>query len=122
LVWVDLSSSLVFEWRPDTGQSSILQRELMVTGVALGRSGALLFAGAAGLHVWQAADDWRTVLSEFEGQPLFLNDILADRRGRIYAGTYYWEGTPPTSRWRPCCRSSRRTTSPSSSTATPSWV
>jgi len=79
IVWVDAERSLVFDFS--------LSR---VAGIALNRSGGMIFAGATGLHLWYDQGDYRTIVSEHEGESLIFNDIVADAQGRIYAGTYYW--------------------------------
>ena len=62
----------------------------MVSGLALSADGSLIFAGATGLHLRRPSGDVRPVLSRCRGEALFFNDILADPRGRLYAGTIYW--------------------------------
>jgi D-xylonolactonase len=51
----------------------------MVSGLALNADGSLVFAGATGIHL-----HGRTLVEEF------FNDILADPRGKLYAGTLHW--------------------------------
>jgi D-xylonolactonase len=90
LLWVDLSSSLVFEYSPATGEKHVIQRGLMVAGIALDCTGDLVFAGAGGLHLWSAPERWRTLVAQHDGEPLAFNDLIAAPRGRIFAGTVYW--------------------------------
>jgi sugar lactone lactonase YvrE len=77
LLWVDLGSNLVYQHAD--GKTSIVHRDLMVSGVALNSDGGLVFAGATGIHL-----HGRLLLADF------FNDILPDARGRLYAGTLYW--------------------------------
>jgi D-xylonolactonase len=90
LLWNDLGSSLVFQLTLADNVKSTLSHGLMVAGMALNRTGDLIFAGATGLHLWRHQDDYQTIVAEFQGETLYFNDILADRQGRIYAGTSYW--------------------------------
>jgi sugar lactone lactonase YvrE len=90
VLWVDNESSLVHALSLNTGAVSQISRELMVSGIAPNRGGSFIFAGADGLHVWRAQGDYRTVLSGFNDEALCFNDILADPKGRVYAGTVYW--------------------------------
>ncbi|HOA72150.1 MAG TPA: SMP-30/gluconolactonase/LRE family protein [Phycisphaerae bacterium] len=92
VLWVDNESSFVHALSLDTGQVTRISTGLMVSGVALNTKGGYVFAGATGLHVWRGQDDYRTVISEFAGESLYFNDILADPSGRVYAGTLYWGG------------------------------
>ncbi|CAN5793107.1 N/A [soil metagenome] len=93
LCWVDMSSSLVFQIRFPGTEKTILSDQFMVAGLALNRDETLIFAGANGMHIWSSTQGCRTFLVEHEGETLFFNDIVADSRGRIYAGTCYWGPT-----------------------------
>jgi D-xylonolactonase len=90
LLWDDLSSSLVFELSPASGETRVLSRDLMVSAIALHRSGELVFAGSGGIHLWHGQGRFRTLVSADRGEALCFNDILADPLGRLYAGTYCW--------------------------------
>jgi D-xylonolactonase len=86
LVWDDNASNLVFAFGPATGEKTVLNRDLMVSGIAIDRSGGLLFGGSGGLHLWRGPGDHRTIVGD-----LNINDMIADPRGRIFAGTCYWD-------------------------------
>jgi sugar lactone lactonase YvrE len=90
LIWTDIENSLVYQYVPATGEKTILSRDLMVAGIALNRTGELVFAGATGLHLWRGQDDYRTLTSEHQGESFFFNDIIAGPTGRVYGGTVYW--------------------------------
>lgn len=94
LLWADVSRKLVHQLFLDshatTGLVEVISRDVMVSGMAAGSSGELVFAGEGGLHVWEARRGAHPLLVEHEGRPLCFNDILADPAGRVYAGTYYW--------------------------------
>jgi len=90
LLWVDLGGNLVYEYHPGSGTKRVLHSGLMVSGLALNGAGGLVFAGATGIHLRTAGGDVRPLLSRHAGETLFFNDILADPRGRLYAGTIYW--------------------------------
>ncbi len=91
LLWADINASLVFEYRPGDSERSVVSRDLPVSGIAINRDGRLVFAGSTGLHLWTARGEYRTVVSEHEGQALTFNDIIAGPAGRVYAGTVYWD-------------------------------
>ena len=90
VVWVDIESALVFQFSMFDKRKAVISRGLPVAGVALNRKGGMIFAGRTGLHLWRAQDDYVTLVAEHDGQPLVFNDIIADPRGRIHAGTAYW--------------------------------
>jgi sugar lactone lactonase YvrE len=90
LVWLDIEGSLVFQYRPSTGEKQVIGRDLMVGGVALNHGGDLVLGGATGLHLWSRQSAYRTIASEFAGEPLCFNDLIAGPRGQVYAGTIHW--------------------------------
>jgi sugar lactone lactonase YvrE len=90
LIWTDIEGKKVFQLMPRTGAHAVISQGLPVSGIALHKSRSLVFAGETGLHLWKGPGDVRTILSEHDGQKLLFNDIIADPKGRIYAGTVYW--------------------------------
>jgi len=90
LLWTDIEGEAVYEFVPATGAKNILSRGLNVAGIGLCRTGELVFVGSGGLHLWRRQDDYRTLVSEDAGLPLAFNDLIADAKGRVYAGTVYW--------------------------------
>jgi D-xylonolactonase len=90
LIWTDLSSNLVYELVLESGEKRIISRDLMVSGIALNRTGDLVFASSTGLYLWREQGRYRALLTEPTDEALCFNDLIADPKGRIYAGTYYW--------------------------------
>jgi sugar lactone lactonase YvrE len=62
----------------------------MTFGVILHRDGGLVVTGATGMHYLGGPGDVRPILTEYGGESLFLNDAIADAKGRVYAGTVFW--------------------------------
>ena len=89
LLWVDAESALIFGFSPADSSRTVISRALTVSGIALNSDNTLI-VGGAGLHLWRGQNDYDPVLREHDGEALFFNDIIADARGRVYAGTYYW--------------------------------
>src|SRR5690242_13947930 len=90
LIWTDIESSLTYQFSPATGDKRVLSEGLSVAGIALNRSGELVFAGAEGLRLWREPGEYRTLVTEHEGERLLFNDIIAGPGGRVYGGTAYW--------------------------------
>lgn len=90
VLWTDNESDKTYQLNVDSGEVKPLTEGLMVCGIALNKPGGLIFCGFGGLHVWRGPGDYRTVVSEHEGETLQFNDMIADPSGRIYAGTLYW--------------------------------
>lgn len=90
VLWVDNESSLVFSIPAAGGQRSILSKGIAVGAIAINRAGGFVFAGHDGVVVWRSPTDATTLLTEYQGQKLLFNDMIADAQGRLYAGTMYW--------------------------------
>src|SRR5438105_14132617 len=90
LIWADIGASVVYAYRPGDTTKAVVSRGLPVSGIALNSGDGFVFAGATGLHLWRGEGNYRTILSEHDREKLVFNDIIADGKGRIYAGTLYW--------------------------------
>ena len=89
LLWTDLSSKLLYQLIPSTSAKKVVGLNWMISGIALDESDALVLAGPTGLHLWNGDIGHRELLTEHEGENLSFNDLVADQKGRIYAGTLY---------------------------------
>jgi D-xylonolactonase len=104
LIWNDMNASRVFAFDWKSGDAEALDnKELNAAGMAFNESGGLVFAGTGGLHLWRGSPlpmgegrgegEHRTLLTHHLDEYLNFNDILADPKGRLYAGTWYWGAT-----------------------------
>ncbi len=94
LIWNDMNASLVFAFDHTTQAVHTLDTDgLNAAGMAFNASGELVFAGTGGLHLWRESGEQRTLLTHHNEEYLNFNDILADPKGRLYAGTWYWGAT-----------------------------
>jgi sugar lactone lactonase YvrE len=91
LLWTDIPADVVYEWRD--GKRNIVHRGTNVSTIALARDGGLIYGGAGGLWKWTERGGCKSIVAEHRGEPLAINDMIVDRRGRIYAGTVYWGAT-----------------------------
>jgi len=102
LIWNDMNASRVFAFDHATRTVTELPTNgLNAAGNAFNATGELVFAGTGGLHLWRESPhlpsgegrgegQHRTLLTEHDGETLNFNDSLADPKGRLYAGTWYW--------------------------------
>ena len=88
LLWTDIPGDVVYEWRD--GKKDLVHRGTNVSTIALARDGGLVFGGAGGLWKWTEKSGCQSIVAEHEGEALAINDMIADPRGRMYAGTGYW--------------------------------
>lgn len=97
-----MNASRVFAFDHTSQTVSTLDTNgLNAAGMAFNESGEFVFAGTSGLHLWRELalsgaiaqtkrGEHRTLLTHHNDEPLNFNDILADPKGRLYAGTWYW--------------------------------
>ncbi len=93
LIWVDIDNSLVYQLSVLNSVKTIISRELAVSSIALNRDGGLIFAGEKGLFLWHSEDNYKTIVTEYDGELLCFNDMIAGPKGCIYAGTTYWSSS-----------------------------
>jgi sugar lactone lactonase YvrE len=90
LLWTDIPANLVYEFIPATGATRVISRDVNVSAIALARDGRLFFGGAGGLGAWSEKTGYVPIVSEYDGQPLVINDMIAGPSGGIYFGTIHW--------------------------------
>jgi D-xylonolactonase len=88
LLWTDIPADVVYELGPRGKR--VVHRGTNVSTIALARDGGLIFGGAGGLWKWTKEAGARSIISHHVSETLAINDMIADPRGRIYAGTAYW--------------------------------
>lgn len=90
LLWSDIYASTLYAYDVASGRKSVYHEGHMTFGIVRHRDGGLIVTGATGMSYVGGPGDVRPVLTEFEGEALFLNDAIADAAGRVYAGTVFW--------------------------------
>jgi D-xylonolactonase len=90
LIWADIPRRAVFQFDPARRAAATLGDAVPAGGIALCGDDGYIVAALEGMFSWMPGASPRPVLRELRGRTLRFNDILADPRGRIYAGTYYW--------------------------------
>ena len=90
LLWSDIKSMTIRQYSPASGERGVLSEGVMAFGQVLNRDGALIITTPAGLFYYRVGEEPVSLLGEYEGEALFLNDTIADSSGRIYAGTVFW--------------------------------
>lgn len=90
LFWSDIHASTIYTYDAVGARKSVYHQGHMTFGLVCNRDGGLIVTGPMGVHYLGGPDDVRPILSEFDGEALFMNDAIADAAGRVYAGTVYW--------------------------------
>ncbi len=90
LLWSDIYASTIYSFDRASGEKTVFRTGDMVFGLIQHRNGGLVVTGATGMHYVRDGEAARPIVTEFDGQALFLNDSIADAKGRVYSGTVYW--------------------------------
>jgi D-xylonolactonase len=93
LVWSDVKSATIYAYSPATGRKEVVSKGVMAFSIVGNKDGALLITGPAGIQYYRPGSEPASIVSEHQGESLFINDAIADPRGRVYAGTVYWGPT-----------------------------
>jgi D-xylonolactonase len=91
LLWADVSSAKIFEFRPEISERRLIGDGINVSAIALNHDGRLLVASPAGLILWSEAGEHAEVVQQHDGQPLSFNDMTTGPDGSIYGGTMFWD-------------------------------
>ena len=92
LCWVDITGGKfhTLPWLERSVQT--IAPDIAISGFAFHESGGLVAAGAEGVWLWNG-EAKMLLAREFEGETLAINDCLADARGRLLAGSTFFDGS-----------------------------
>lgn len=88
LLWVD-GGSRVYQYDPLANRKSVFIDGLSVSSMNLHRDGGMIIA-SGGMYRWHAPGRMTPVLTHRHEHKLHFNDSTTDARGRVLAGTAYW--------------------------------
>ena len=93
LRWVDITGER-FHTLPWPSQTIRTEKPgVPVSGFVLTDSEALVLAGTSGVWLWTAGEKPVSLATEYEGEPLAVNDCIADGQGRLLFGTTFFDGS-----------------------------
>ncbi len=91
LYWVDCVGRRFYRYTPETGQHDILNDGLEINGFRLNRPGGFVIANSGGIWLWDGAGSKVLIAAEVDGAKCRMNDCVADARGRLFAGTCFYD-------------------------------
>jgi sugar lactone lactonase YvrE len=90
LFWTDCVGRKFYVFDSNTGERKVLLLDFEVNGCVLDSSGGLVFVNNFGVWFWDHKHAPQHLFSEHNGTVLQLNDCIADPRGRLIAGSAYY--------------------------------
>lgn len=92
IYWTD-SAGRFFSYDWESRERTVLLRDFVVTGCALDEDGGFVLINGTGVWHWDGTGAPRRVAPADAHEPLPLNDCVADPRGRLLAGSTFYDPT-----------------------------
>ncbi len=90
LEWTDCVGKKFLRLRWPSRQHGIVAREAAINGFRRNRPGGFVVTNNQGIWLWDGGQNLSVVATEVEGRPCQMNDCVADSRGRLFAGSYFY--------------------------------
>lgn len=90
LEWTDCVGQkfLRLEW--PSGRHSIVNRAVVIYGFRRNRQGGYVITNDQGIWLWDGAGSPILIAAQADGSPCQVNDCVADSRGRLFTGSYFY--------------------------------
>jgi D-xylonolactonase len=90
LEWTDQTGQKFFRLEWPTRRHSLVKEGLAINGFRPNRRGGYVITNNDGFWLWDGADEVRLVAAEVDDSKCQLNDCVADSRGRLLSGSYFY--------------------------------
>jgi sugar lactone lactonase YvrE len=90
LYWTDCAGYKFYSYDWKTKRRKLVLDNFEVNGCALDKSGGFVFSNNSGVWFWNGTSKPVLLASELENEKLQLNDCIADPRGRLLAGSCFY--------------------------------
>jgi len=90
LYWTDSGRCKLFSYDWKNKARNVVLDNFQVNGFALDQSGGFAFSNDSGVWFWDRTSSPTLVATELGTAKLQLNDCIADPRGRLLAGSYFY--------------------------------
>jgi sugar lactone lactonase YvrE len=91
LFWTDLAGHRFYRYDWAEKRSTVLRTGLEICGFALNEPGGFVIVNLAGIWTWDGEREPVLLATEVDGQACKMNDCIADSRGRLLAGSCFYE-------------------------------
>jgi sugar lactone lactonase YvrE len=90
LEWTDCVGLKLFRLDWPSGRHSILRHDLAANGFRRNRQGGYVITNNEGIWLWSGDGALAAIATEVDGFRCQMNDCVADARGRLLAGSYFY--------------------------------
>jgi sugar lactone lactonase YvrE len=91
LFWTDMTGRRFYSYDWKTRKSSILKEDLEICGAAFNEPGGWVIVNSRGIWLWDGTGPPRLIAGEIDGQRCNMNDCIADPKGRLFAGSWFYD-------------------------------
>ncbi len=92
LYWTDCGGLRFHRYHPGSRHAETVRSGIEINGFRLNRPGGFVVTNNRGLWLWDGISEGMTVVaSELSSRPCRLNDCVADPRGRVLAGSWFYD-------------------------------
>ena len=91
LYWTDCVGLKFYRYRPAANQHEIIEQGLEINGAARDASGGFAITNNSGIWYWDGNEKLRLIAEEADGTECQMNDCIADPRGRLFAGSWFYD-------------------------------
>lgn len=93
LFWTDLAGRRFYCYEWIEKRSTVLRVGFEICGFAFNEPTGFVLVNTDGIFTWDGESEPRLLASEVDGHPCRMNDCIADPRGRLLAGSCFYEST-----------------------------
>lgn len=93
LYWADCGGLKFFCYDWHTKKTELLKEDVEVNGCALNQAGGFVVTNNSGIWLWDGTGAPTLVVAQAEGATCRLNDCIADPKGRVLAGSWFYDPT-----------------------------
>lgn len=90
LYWTDIERRMFCRYDLQSGSWEVLKHGLQINGFRRNAAGGFVITNSGGAWLWDGADAVKLIADTVDGAPCRLNDCIADGRGRLLAGSCFY--------------------------------
>lgn len=91
LYWTDILGRQFYRYEWKARQHALLRKGFEISGFALDEAGGFVAVNSSGVWYWDGAGDPRLIVNRVGDEECRLNDCIADPKGRLLAGSCWYE-------------------------------
>jgi len=90
LEWTDCVGLKFFRWDWASRRHSLVKQDISIYGFRRNRQGGYIVTNPDGIWLWKADGSLTLVAAEADGSRCQVNDCVADARGRLLTGSFFY--------------------------------